>query len=84
LTHLTHVGSRCNARFFITLRGKEAAGRPEARRRFGYGTLNLFDHKSEPVIDSDFESGNMLAAFAKSWGGLADTSWSRLGQKNRI
>jgi hypothetical protein len=85
LRHLTHVGTPMQRPLFHNL-ARERGGwtPPEAELRSGYGFLNLFDRKPEPVIDSSFESGNMLAAVAKSWGGRSDTSRGRLGQKNRI
>jgi hypothetical protein len=73
LTHLTHVGRGCNARFFMALHGKEAARASAAERRLVYRILNLLDHKSEPVIDSRFESGNMPAV-AKFWPGFGRAS----------
>jgi hypothetical protein len=52
--------------FLIVSRGKGAAGL-WLERRFSYGILTLFDHKSEPVIDNGTENGNMLAAVVDSW-----------------
>jgi hypothetical protein len=43
--------------------------RPSGERRSGYGILNPFDHKFEPVIDRKIESGNIRAAVAWLWVG---------------
>jgi hypothetical protein len=64
--HLTHVGCRCNARFFYSV-SREGGGWTLAGAPVQLRNSHPFDHKSEPVIDNGTENGNMLAAVVDSW-----------------